>query len=130
MAMAIPKETEKMIRPTASSRATMGSSSRVRGPSALYWRTTIRVAAGAVAEAMAPRVMAASRGSTSSPRTKCSPIRAASTSREAATAWKIPMTVASLPVFFRAERRNSLPIEKAIKPRAAVLTTPTSCTAS
>ena len=36
MALAIPKETEKTTRPTASSRATMGSRRLVRGPWALY----------------------------------------------------------------------------------------------
>jgi hypothetical protein len=56
-ARAIPKETAKTTRPTASSSATTGSSSRVRGPFALYWRTTISVAAGAVAVAMAPKVI-------------------------------------------------------------------------
>jgi hypothetical protein len=34
--------------------ATTGSSIRVTGPFALYWRTTISVAAGAVAAAIAP----------------------------------------------------------------------------
>ena len=46
--------------------ATTISSSRVSGPSALYWRTTIRVAAGAVAAAMAgPRSAVMGRTSTS-----------------------------------------------------------------
>ena len=53
-AFAMPKEAEKSTRPTASSMATTISSRRVRGPLALYCLTTIRVAAGAVAEAMEP----------------------------------------------------------------------------
>ena len=57
-AEATPKEAENSINPTASSMATTNNKSFVMGPSALYWRTTIRVAAGAVAEAIAPRVMA------------------------------------------------------------------------
>ena len=58
---AIPKDTEKRIRPTASSIATTINKSFVKGPSALYCLTTISVAAGAVAAAMAPRVMAEER---------------------------------------------------------------------
>ena len=58
---AIPKDTEKRIRPTASSIATTINKSFVNGPSALYCLTTISVAAGAVAAAMAPRVMAEER---------------------------------------------------------------------
>ena len=65
MARAAPKETAKTTRPTASSRATTGSRISVTGPLALYCRTTMRVAAGAVAVAMAPRVMAAGMGSLS-----------------------------------------------------------------
>ena len=58
-ALAIPKDAEKRTRPTASSIATTRRRSFVRGPSALYCLTTMRVAAGAVAEAMAPNVIAA-----------------------------------------------------------------------
>ena len=53
---AIPKQTANTTRPTASSNATIGRSRLVRGPFALYWRTTISVAAGAVAVAIAPNV--------------------------------------------------------------------------
>ena len=59
IACAIPKDTEKMTRPTASSSATIGSSRSVTGPFALYCLTTIRVAAGAVADAIAPSVITA-----------------------------------------------------------------------
>ena len=54
---AMPNDTANTIRPTASSSATIGKSSFVSGPFALYWRTTISVAAGAVAVAIAPSVM-------------------------------------------------------------------------
>ena len=71
-----------MTRPTASSRATTGSSTSVTGPLALYWRTTIRVAAGAVAAAIAPRVTATGIDSRSG-MIKCRAISAASTHRVA-----------------------------------------------
>ena len=58
MASAIPKEMENTTRPTASSSATIGSRRSTSSPFALYCRTTISVAAGAVAAAMAPRTMA------------------------------------------------------------------------
>ena len=60
MEVAIPKETANTASPTASSRATIGSKMSVNLPFALYWRTTINVAAGAVAVAIAPRTIAAS----------------------------------------------------------------------
>ena len=63
IAFAMPNETEKSTRPTASSRATTGKSVDVTGPFALYCLTTISVAAGAVADATAPRTIAASKGS-------------------------------------------------------------------
>ena len=117
MALAMPKETAKTIRPTASSRATMGSRRSVSLPFALYCRTTIRVAAGAVAVAMAPRVMAAGRDRRSGFQ-KCSPAMARSTSTAAVRAWTMPMTKACLPVFCSDSRRNSVPMEKAMKPMA------------
>ena len=58
MALAIPNETANTTRPTASSSATIGSRRSTTGPFALYWRTTISVAAGAVAVAIAPSVIA------------------------------------------------------------------------
>ena len=70
MALAMPKDTANTTRPTASSRATTGSRMSVSLPLALYWRTTISVAAGAVAVAMAPRVMAAAMDSLSPPSMK------------------------------------------------------------
>ena len=59
--MATPNETENNTRPTASSMATTINSNFVIGPSALYCFTTISVAAGAVAAAIAPRVIAEER---------------------------------------------------------------------
>ena len=53
---AIPNDTANTTRPTASSSATIGSNNFVRGPFALYCLTTIKVAAGAVAVAIAPSV--------------------------------------------------------------------------
>ena len=117
MVLATPKETAKTTRPTASSRATTGRSMLVRGPFALYWFTTIMVAAGAVAVATAPRTMQVDTGSFS-PSTRCIRSRATSTNRVAARAWMMATTVACLPVCFREDRRNSLPMEKAMKPRA------------
>ncbi len=116
-AWATPKEAEKSTSPTASSMATTISSSRVRGPSARYWRTTIRVAAGAVAAAMAPRVMAEGIEIAAGKR-KWSAIRAASTAAVVTTAWRIPTVMACRPMLRRSERRNSLPMVKAMKPRA------------
>ena len=92
-AEATPKEAENSTRPTASSMATTSSSSLVRGPSALYWRTTIRVAAGAVAAAMAPRVMAEDTEIRAG-FMKCSATRAASTRAVVNTAWAMPTVMA------------------------------------
>ena len=73
IACAMPKETENTTSPTASSSATIGSRRSVTGPFALYCLTTINVDAGAVAEAIAPSVIATGKGSTSGPSRKCSP---------------------------------------------------------
>ena len=62
---ATPKDTAKTTRPTASSRATTGNKTSVTGPFALYCFTTIRVAAGAVAVAIAPKTIAAERDNVS-----------------------------------------------------------------
>ena len=55
---AIDTEIENTTRPTASSPATTGKSVSTSGPSALYWWITIKVAAGAVAVAIAPKQIA------------------------------------------------------------------------
>ena len=86
MAWAMPIATAKITSPTASSNATMGRSRLVTGPLALNWRTTIRVAAGAVAEAIAPRTIAAGRGRTPLPTARLRAVRAPPVTREAATA--------------------------------------------
>ena len=91
--------------------------SRVMGPSALYCRTTISVAAGAVAAAMEPRVIAEETEMTSG-RTRCRATRARSTSTVAAAAWRMPTTMAWRPMVLSWLRRNSLPMVKAMKPRA------------
>ena len=122
-ARAMPKDTAKTTRPTASSSATIGSSSSVSLPLALYWRTTISVAAGAVAAAMAPSVMAAGTDSAEGNRT-CSPSSAASTISVVTRACRMPITRACLPVSRSWERRNSLPMEKAMKPSATSEITP------
>ena len=95
----------------------MGSRRLVRGPLALYWLMTMMVAAGAVAVATAPSTMQVETGSFS-PRTRWSSRRTTSTKRAAERAWMMAMTVACLPVCFKADSRNSLPMEKAMKPRA------------
>ena len=69
----------------ASSSATTGSRISVTGPLALYWLTTISVAAGAVAVAMAPRVMQTEMGSFSGIR-KCTATSTRSTSTVADSA--------------------------------------------
>ena len=83
-----------------------------------------------MAEAMAPRVRTTGMGRISSPIIKWRTNRAPSTIRAAARAWKMPITMAARPVCFKLERRNSLPMEKAIKPRAAVLIMETASTLS
>ena len=116
-ATATPKEAENRTRPTASSIATTSSSSLVSGPSALYWRTTISVAAGAVAAAIAPRVMAEEM-EISAGLMKWSATRAASTRAAVITAWRIPTVIACLPICLSCSKRNSLPMVKAMKPSA------------
>ena len=92
-ALAMPNETANTIRPTASSSATIGSSRSVSSPFALYWRTTISVAAGAVAEAIAPSVIAAGTERMSG-RSRWKPMSAASTKTVATSACITPMTSA------------------------------------
>ena len=60
--LATPNDIAKITSPTASSSATTGRRISVTGPFALYCLTTIRVAAGAVADAIAPSVIAAESG--------------------------------------------------------------------
>ena len=116
-AFAMPNDTANTIRPTASSSATMGSSRSTSGPFALYCRTTMSVAAGAVAVAMAPSVMACAMDSLPFVSSAIT-ISAISTRNVAASACKTPMTNACLPVCFSSDTRNSLPMENAMKPSA------------
>ena len=118
MALATPNDTANTTRPTASSSATTGSRMSVSLPLALYWRTTIRVAAGAVAVAIAPSVIAAGMDRRSPPRMKCRPISATSTNSAATRPCTMPTMVACLPVFFSDDSRNSLPMANAMKPSA------------
>ena len=83
--LATPNEIENSTNPTASSNATTGRSVSVTGPFALYCLTTINVAAGAVAEAIAPKIIAEGKGNFSGI-IKCRPINAASTNKVVNTA--------------------------------------------
>ena len=58
MVLAIWNKTAKSTKAEASSKATVGRSVSTTGPWALYCFTTIKVAAGAVAAAIAPKVRA------------------------------------------------------------------------
>ena len=102
----------------------------VTGPFDLYCFTTIKVAAGAVAVATDAKTMATGSGSASGI-TKCKPIKTASTTTVVKTAWNTPITVACFPIFFNCDKRNSLPIAKAIKPsaRSEIIPKPSSCSA-
>ena len=62
IAFEIENKIEKAINATASSKATTGSNVLTTGPSALYCLITIKVAAGAVAHAIAPKVRIISTG--------------------------------------------------------------------
>ena len=89
----------------------------------MYCLTTIRVAAGAVAEAMAPSVMADAIEMTSG-RAKCRATRAISTSTVVITACRMPTVIACLPMLSNALSRNSLPMTKAMKPSATCVMMP------
>ena len=82
---AIPKDTANTIKPTASSNATIGSNSLVKGPFALNCLTTMRVAAGAVAVAMAPNVRSCGTDNLSGI-IKCTTTNARSTNKVATSA--------------------------------------------
>ena len=84
----------------------------------MYCRTTISVAAGAVAAAMAPRVRAAA-AEISWGFQKWMASSTTSTRAVVRTAWRIPMTMAARPICRSCATRNSLPMAKAMKPRAA-----------
>ena len=115
--LAIPKEIAKIINPTASSNATTGNKISVTGPFALYCFTTIKVAAGAVAVAIAANTIAADNDNLSGI-IKCRQINAISTMIVVNTAWNTPIVNACFPTFLSCDILNSLPIEKAMKPNA------------
>ena len=116
-AFATPNDIENNTKPTASSKATTGNNTFVTGPFALYCLTTIKVAAGAVAEAIAPIIIAAGSGNFSGIN-RYTPTKTISTIIVVNTAWKIPIIVACFPMVLSCESLNSLPIEKAMKPNA------------
>ena len=99
-AIAMPKA----ISATASSKATTLSSVLVTGPSALYCFTTMIVAAGAVADAMAPK---SKDTLASKPKRTKTPV----TNTDASRASNSAMTIGVIPAFFRYDSLNSEPIE-------------------
>ena len=125
----MPKDTLNSTSPTASSMATTSISSFVKGPSALYWRTTIKVAAGAVAEAIAPNVMAQEIEIISG-KHRCRIIRTTSTTAVVITACRMPIVIALFPMVLSCDNRNSLPMVNAINPKAVSVIIPSSSTCS
>ena len=94
--------------------ATTGRSVLVSSPLALYCRTTISVAAGAVAVAIAPRMI---DSDVLNPHTHST----ISTSAAASSDWKSVMMITFLPIARMLAMRNSPPMEKAINPSATVV---------
>ena len=92
--LATATEIPNAIKATASSIATTGSKVSVTGPFALYCFTTIMVAAGAVAEAIAPRT---SENFISHP----AKIRARSTNKTAPKPSQNAIITGDLPIFLR-----------------------------
>ena len=115
--MAIPNNTAKTVSAIASSRATIGSNISTNLPLALYCLTTIKVAAGAVAVEIAPNVKAWAIVNVSGCN-KETTTRQTLTKKVAPKASQKPTITAFLPICFKSFTLNSLPIEKAIKPRA------------
>ena len=115
--MAIPNNTANTVSAIASSRATIGSNISTNLPFALYCLTTIKVAAGAVAVEIAPNVKAWAIVNVSGCN-KETTIRQTLTKKVAPKASQKPTITAFLPICFKSFTLNSLPIEKAIKPRA------------
>lgn len=111
-AMAIDDDIPKIIIPTASSKATTGISISTRSPLALYCFITIRVAAGAVAQAIEPRTI---EKPTDSFKIKISPRL---TTKNAPKASKNVTKRIFPPIFCMFFIFISDPTEKAIKARA------------
>ena len=80
--------------------ATTGSSISLTGPLALYWRITMRVAAGAVAAAMAPSATHMGRSKPGTPSAHRL-MRAASTSTTAPSASNAVITKGFVPMRLR-----------------------------
>ena len=119
IALAMENNTSKTINATASSNATTGKRVLTTGPLALYCLMTIRVAAGAVAQLIAPKVNMISTGiSEINIFVKNSPNI---TKIDAPRASKTVIKTILLPTAFNDENLNEAPIEKAIKPRATLL---------
>ena len=119
IALAMENNTSKTINATASSNATTGRRVLTTGPLALYCLMTIRVAAGAVAQLIAPKVNMISTGiSEINIFVKNSPNI---TKIDAPRASKTVIKTILLPTAFNDENLNEAPIEKAIKPRATLL---------
>ena len=111
---------ENTISPIASSNATTGRSVSVTMPRALYCFTTMSVAAGAVAVAIAPsrRIMGVSIWSGKANFSANSP---SMTNATANNAWQKVIVTMLFPSFFKCSSLNSPPMENAIKPSATVL---------
>ena len=84
---------------------------------------------GAVADAMAPRVRAQGTEIISG-KHKCRMTRITSTTTVVMTACKMPMVMAAEPMVRNWFKRNSLPMVKAMKPRAVSVTIPIRSTCS
>ena len=118
---AIWKRMEKRINATASSKATTGNKVFTNGPRALYCLMTINVAAGAVALAIADNTKTNSK-EINDGKTKWRANSPPITKIEAPKASKMVIITTLLPSDFKIEALKELPIEKAIKPRATLLT--------
>ena len=105
-------EKEKIISEIASSIPTTAKIVEVNGPFALYWFKTTTVAAGAVAEATAPRTKA---WYNLSGYIKYIPME---TNKKAETASKKTIKNIDFPSFWNTDFFNSEPIVKAIAPNA------------
>ena len=86
------KQIEKIINPIASSKATTGNNVFVTTPLALYWRTTINVAAGAVAAAIAASEKATGNGALNAHKAK-------KTNPDVINAWNKVITIILFPNF-------------------------------
>ena len=121
--LAIWNKTAKRIKAEASSKATVGRRVSTTGPWALYCLTTIKVAAGAVAAAMAAKERIKGQLMASGLKIWAMP-KPISTTTEAIKDSKIVIQMTFLPTRFKALALKEEPMEKAMKPRAMLLTQP------